>query len=191
MALHLERSSKHVTWMRNVVEADETRTLWLNIIRSYFPLGTDWLVFPEGDHVNREMPAMLTLFSIDTKVPKGELPRKHGVVMVQHTELRAEPGQMPNEEYWESATSHLVHVFEMLPPRPPGAPAVGIVASGPYFIAIEQNPRGEHGDGFTLVPIETSSGAPCAHVVDDGELVAQLVKKIMKRFDATIGRVGR
>jgi len=172
--------------MRNVSEAEDTRILWLNIIRSYFPLGTDWLAFPDGDHTVRDMPGLLTLFHIDNNIPKGELPKKHGVIMILHADLQHQDGRPPTNAFWEAATQHLIGVFGMMLPRPPGAPTIGIIASGPWFIAIEQGNAGLFEKNFAHVPLETSKGGHAAHVVDDGDVLADFVRETIQKYQDSI-----
>jgi hypothetical protein len=174
--------------MRNAHDAEDTRILWLNIMRSYFPLGTDWLAFPDGDHTVRDMPALLTLFHINTNVPKGELPKKHGVIVVQHTDLQAPDGRSPSTAFWEAATQHLIGIFGMMLPRAANAPTVGIVASGPWFIVIEEKKTGLFDKGFVHVPVESSKGGHAAHVVDDGDAVAKFIRDTVQKFEESLTR---
>lgn len=187
MTLHLERSAKHISWMRNVVDAEETRILWLNLMRTYFPLGTEWLAFPDGDHTVRDMPPLLTLFQIDTHVPKGELPKKHGVIMVQHTDLQTSDGRPPDSQFWEAATQHLIGVFNMMLPRHPSAPSIGIVAAGPWFIVVEQK-KSLFDKNFVLMPMESAKGGHASHVVDDGDAVAKFIRETMQKFATSLSR---
>jgi len=189
MTLHLERSAKHIAWMRNVSEAEDTRILWLNIMRSYFPLGSDWLAFPDGDHTVRDLPCLLTMFHIDNNVPKGELPKKHGAIVVQHAELQHQDGRPPTNAFWEAATQHLIGVFGMMLPRSPDAPTLGIVASGPWFIAIEEKSNGLFEKKFVHVPLETSKGGHAAHVVDDGDALAKFIRETMQNFQDSVVQV--
>jgi hypothetical protein len=181
MTLHLERSAKHIAWMRSVRDAEDTRILWLNIMRSYFPLGVDWLVFPEGDHTVRDLPNLLTLFHIDNNIPKGELPKKHGLIVVQHADAHGQEGRPPANTFWEAATQHLIGVINLMLPRPPEAPTIGVVASGPWFIVIEQKTTGLFDKSFVHVPIETAKGGHAAHVVDDGDELARFIRETIQR----------
>lgn len=186
MAAHLERSAKQLAWMRGVTDAEETRILWLNIIRAYFPLGEKWIAFPDGDHTVRDLPPLLTLFQIDNNVPRGELPKKHGVIVVLNTDLQTSDGRAPANDFWEAATAHLINVLELMMPRASNAPTVGIVTSGPWFVAIQQKTTGLFERGFTHVPVKSSRGGHAAHAVDDGDSLAHFIKETMTNFEETL-----
>lgn len=125
------------------------------------------------------------LSQINTKVPIGELPKKHGVIVVQHTDLQVHDGRPPNTAFWEAATQHLIGAFNMMLPRSTGAPTVGIVASGPWFIVIEEK-KTLFDKSFVHIPVKSSKGGHAAHVVDDGDALAQFIHDTIQKFEASL-----